>query len=211
MTTSPAVGVSSRSAAVFGTWAMVCFVYAILGLILLHVLRPDYGMKHMISDYAVGPYGWVMQTVFIAMSIGTATLLLGMVRGGPTTVTARIALALLAVASVGLVVSAIFPTDLPGGPSTPTGNIHTFSFLVNISSIILAVVLLTASFGGDPRWRSYRGTSAVLLSAIILAFVVQFLTLRKGAPYGLANVFFVAVLFAWFLATANQLRNLARE
>lgn len=211
MTTSPAVGASSRSTSVFGTLAMICFVYAILGLILLHVLRPDYGTKHMISDYAVGPYGWIMQTVFIGMSLGSAMLLLGMVRGGPAILTSRIALALLGVASVGLVVSAIFPTDLPGGLPTPTGHIHTASFLVNIGSIILAIVLLTASFGSDPRWRSYRRISAILLSVILLAFAIQFLTLRKGAPYGLANMFFVAVLFAWFLATANRLRSLTGQ
>jgi uncharacterized protein DUF998 len=134
-----------------------------------------------------------------------------MVRGGPTSVISRVAIALLAVASIGLVVSAIFPTDLPGGPQTPTGHIHTLSFLVNIGSIVLAIVFFTAGFGGDPRWRSFRGISAALLSVIVLAFVVQFLTLHKGAPYGLANMFFVAVLFAWFLSTANRLRNLTAQ
>lgn len=81
---------------------------------------------------------------------------------------------------------------------------------MNIASIILAIVLLTASFGGDPRWRSYRRTSVILLSVIALAFVLQFLTLRKGAPYGLANRFFFSVLLAWVIATSYRLRNLAR-
>jgi hypothetical protein len=67
------------------------------------------------------------------------------------------------------------------------------------------------TFGGDPPWRSYRRTSLILLSLIAVAFVLQFLTLRKGAPYGLANRFFVCVLFAWFIVTANRLRNLARS
>jgi hypothetical protein len=38
---------------------------------------------------------------------------------------------------------------------------------------------------------------------------LQFLTLRKGMPYGLANRFFVCVLFAWMFTTANRLRTLA--
>ena len=211
MTTPIVATAHGRSAMFFGTAAIVCFVYAALALLLMHVLRPDYSpTNHMISDYAVGPYGWVMQTVFVGMSVGCAILLVGLARNGPTSVAARIAIVLLAVASIGLLVSAIFPTDLLGGPSTPSGHIHTLSFFVNIASIILAIVLLTASFGGDPRWRSHRRTSVVLLSFIAFAFVLQFLTLRKGAPYGLANRFFVVVLFAWIIATANRLRNLAR-
>jgi hypothetical protein len=136
-------------------------------------------------------------------------LVVGLARSGPTSVAARVAIVLLAVASIGLIVSAVFPTDLPGGPSTRSGHIHTLSFFVNIASIILAVGLLTASFGSDPRWHSYRRVSVVLVSLIALAFVLQFLTLRKGAPYGLANRFFVCTLFAWFIATGHRLRNLA--
>jgi hypothetical protein len=71
--------------------------------------------------------------------------------------------------------------------------------------------LLTVGFGGDPRWRSFRRVSVFLLSLIALAFMLQFLTLRKGAPYGLANRFLVCVLFAWFIATGYRLRNLARQ
>lgn len=198
-----------RPARFFGIAAIVCFVYAALALLLLHVLRPDYSpVHHMISDYAVGPFGWVMQTAFVGMSAGCALLVLGLARDGPAAIAARMAIALLAVASIGLLVSAMFPTDLPGGPSTQSGRIHTLSFLVNISSIVLAAVLLTASFGAHPGWRSYRGTSWGLVCLIALAFALQFLTLRKGAPYGLANRFFVCVLFAWMIATAHRLRKL---
>lgn len=212
MTTPTLVTEHDRSATFFGTAAIVCFAYAALALVLMHLLRPDYSpINHMISDYAVGPYGWVMQTVFVGMSVGCIMLLVGLARDGPTSIAARISIVLLAVASIGLVVSAIFPTDLLGGPSTQSGRIHTVSFFVNIVSIIVAVVLLTVTFGGDPPWRSYRRTSLILLSLIAVAFVLQFLTLRKGAPYGLANRFFVCVLFAWFIVTANRLRNLARS
>lgn len=212
MTTPIVAAPHDRSALFFGTAAIVCFGYAAFALLLMHVLRPDYSpTNHMISDYAVGPYGWVMQTVFVGMSAGCTLLLVGLARNGPTSIAARIAIALLAVASIGLIVSAVFSTDLQGGPSTRSGHIHTLSFFVNIASIILAVVLLTVSFGGDPRWRSFRRVSVVLLSLIALAFVLQFLTLRKGAPYGLANRFFVCVLFAWFIATGYRLRNLARQ
>ena len=212
MTESTITASPERSARFFGTATIVCLGYAALALLLMHVLRPDYSpMSHMISDYGVGPYGWVMQTVFVGMSLGNAMLFVGLAQSGPVSIAARVAIGLLAIASVGLIVSAIFPTDLPGGPSTSAGHIHTLSFLVNIASLVLAFALLTVSFGGDRRWRSYRRSSAALLSAIVLAFALQFLTLRKGAPYGLANRFFVVALFAWMFATAYRLRNLPRK
>ena len=122
----------------------------------MHVLRPDYTpASHMISDYAVGLYGWVMATAFLALSCGNLMLLLGLARIGPSSVVARLGTLLLGIACIGLVVTAIFPTDLEEARSTHTGDIHTISFLVNVGSTILAVVLLSVSFGSDPRWHTY--------------------------------------------------------
>jgi len=205
---------TERSATFFGTAAIGCVAYAALALLLMHSLRPDLApTSHMISEYAVGAFGWVMQSVFVGLSLGCAALFVGLARNGPTAVVARLGVVLLAVASIGLIVSAIHPMDLPGTPSTRSGELHDLSFFVNVGSIVLAIVLLTAGFGSDLRWRSYRRTSVVLLSLIALAFVLQLLTLLvlKGTPYGLANRFFISVILAWMIATAIRLRNLARR
>jgi hypothetical protein len=50
-----------------------------------------------------------------------------------------------------------------------------------------------------------------LASLVVLAAVLQLLTLRKGAPYGLTNRLFVTVLLAWLFATSIRLRKLERE
>jgi hypothetical protein len=165
----------------------------------------------MISEYAVGTFGWVMQSVFVGLSLGCAVLLIGLALNGPTSISARLGIGLLGVASIGLIVSAIYPMDLPGTQATRAGELHDLSFIINVGSIALAIVLLTASFGSDFRWRSYRRTSVVLLSLIALAFVLQFLTLHKGAPYGFANRFFISVVLAWLIATSIRLHNLARR
>jgi hypothetical membrane protein len=150
------------------TTAIVCFVYGALALLIMHVLRPEYS-SHMVSDYAVGPYGWVMTSCFLAMSIGCLMLLLGLFRSGPASRVARIGAFLLGIASVGLVISAIFPTDVKR-PVTHSGYIHFISFLVNVGSILLAAVLLSLSFGSDSRWRTYQRT-AVALTSLILCLV----------------------------------------
>ena len=202
------------STAFFGNAAIGCGAYAALALLLMHILRPDLApTRHMISEYAVGTFGWVMQSVFVGLSLGCAALFVGLALNGPTSIAARLGVVLLAIASIGLIVSAIYRMDLPGTPSTPSGELHDLSFFVNVGSIVLAIVLLTASFGSDFRWRSYRRTSVVLLSLIALALVLQLLTLLvlKGAPYGLVNRFFISVLLAWLIATSVRLRNLARR
>jgi hypothetical membrane protein len=197
---------------VFATTAIVCFSYSLFALLLLHLLRRDYSVRsHMISDYGVGPYGWVMSTCFIAVSCGLLMLLLGLFRSGPSSGAARIGTLLLGIAVIGLVVSAIFPTDLPGTPLTRSGEIHNMSFLANVGSIILATLLLSLSFGSDSRWRTYRPTALLLVSLILIAFVLQFLTLHRGMRYGYTNRLFLITLLGWFFGTSIRLRAVARD
>lgn len=212
MTAKPASKTAHSASSFYAIVAICCLVYSALALVLLHLLRPDYSpVSHMISDYAVGRYGWVMTTWFIGMSIGCLMLALGLKRSGPNTIPATLGSVLLGVASVGLLVSAAFPTDLDNAPTTQTGNIHTISFLVNIASILIATVLTSLSFGSHPRWRSYRATALTLAALVLAAFVIQFLTLHRGAPYGLANRLFVALLFLWLFATSIRLRSVTRD
>lgn len=202
---------SGSTSGAFAVAAVACFVYAVMALLTLHVLRPDYApATNFISNYAVGRYGWIMTTWFLAMSCGLLMLAAGLYANGLRSIVALLGIFLLVIAAIGLIVSAIFPTDAPGAPSTPTGAIHDISFLVNVGSIFIAAVLLSVSFGVHPAWRSYRRTAWILTSLILTGFVVQFLTLHKGMPYGLANRYFVAVLFLWLFAVSFRLRALLR-
>lgn len=194
----------------FADVAMACFGYFTVVLVLLHGLRPDYTpVDHMISDYAVGRFGWVMTTAFVAMSAGCLTLGLGMALAGPPSLPGRAAVLLLWVATIGLLTTAVFPTDLETAATTTTGNIHTVSFLVNVISLILCALLFADSLWKSDEWRSYRWTGSALAIALLAAFIAQFLTLHRGAPYGLTNRLFVAMLMVWFVATAAQLRRVA--
>jgi hypothetical protein len=76
---------------------------------------------------------------------------------------------------------------------------------------MLASVLLSVSFGSDPRWRPYRPTAMTLALLIVLAFVLQFLTLHRGMPYGLTNRLFVTLIYVWMFATSIRLGALARD
>ena len=183
------------------------FLYFVAALLLMHALRPDYTIvDHMISDYAVGRFGWIMMTAFLSFSMGCLTLAIGLFRDGPKSWLGRIGAALLIVGWAGLIVTALFPTDLETAPSTPTGDIHALSFFVNIVSILLSTICLGLSYGGSPDWRRRRTPALVLVALLVAAFVAQYLTLHRGAPYGITNRLFVAVLMAWFIANSLWLR-----
>ena len=205
--------ITDRQLAWSRRWAEIatgCFCYFIVVLVLLHGLRPDYTpVDHMISDYAVGRLGWVMTTAFVALAVGCLTLGIGMAMAGPRSLPGRAAVLLLWVATVGLLTTATFPTDLETAATTITDNIHTASFLVNVVSVILCSLLFAVSFHQSEEWRGYRWIGLALAIALLTAFIAQFLTLHRGAPYGLTNRLFVAVLMTWFVATAIRLRRVA--
>ena len=195
---------------VLATGALSLFSYFSVVLITLHFIRPDYTpIDHMISDYAVGRAGWLMTTAFVALGVGCLSLSLGLWRSGPKTIAALIARLLLIVVFIGLMVTATFATDLETAKDTQHGTIHTFSFLVNIVSISIAAFLLSLSFGADPRWKSSRLLSILIAIGLVAAFVAQFVTLHRGAPYGITNRMFVLVFMSWLFFAAFRLRKVA--
>src|SRR5205823_9001042 len=163
----------------------------------------------MISDYAVGRYGWVMTTAFLALSCGNLMLLLGLARIGPSSVVARHTSAGYRLYRLG------GHGDLPDGPgrgAIDSHGRHPHDELPRKrGKHYPRGVLLSVSFGSDPRWHTYRRTALTMAAVVVIAFVLQFLTLHRGAPYGLANRFFVAMLLAWLLTTSIRLRVLARD
>lgn len=190
------------------TAAVGFFLYFAAALLLMHVIRPDYTIvDHMISDYAVGRFGWIMTTAFVSIGTGCLMLAIGLFRDGPTSWLGRTGAALLVVAFAGLVVTALYPTDLETAPSTRTGDIHAISFLVNIVSVLLSTICLALSYAGSPNWRRRRTPALAFSGLLIVAFVAQYLTLHKGAPYGITNRLFVAVLIAWLISNSLWLRS----
>jgi len=187
------------------------FLYFVLALLLMHAIRPDYTIvDHMISDYAVGRSGWIMTTAFASLSLGCLALAIGLFRDGPKSLLGRIGAALLVVVFAGLIVTALFPTDLETAPSTHTGDIHTLSFQVNVVSILVSTLCLALSYGGDAVWHRRRMPALIFAGFLSLALVVQFLTLHRGAPYGITNRLFVAVLMAWLISNSFWLASVAK-
>jgi len=183
-----------------------------VGVALMHGLRPDYApASHMISDYAVGPWGGVMTAAFASASLGCLCLAIGMAMTRPVAVAGWLVAGLFAIVAIGLAVTAAYPTDPPGTASTRSGEIHDLSFMVNVSSVVLAALAAVVLAWRDPRWRAFRGPAVFFALTLALALVIQFKTLHKGMPYGIANRFFVVVLDGWLMGTSLALRKVAHS
>ncbi len=116
---------TSKQVAWAATAVLVGVTYFVVIIVALHFLRPDHNpIQRPTSEYAVGPYGWLMTTAFFSMSVATFALVIGLFQGVPPSARSRIGLVLLGIWAVGVLIAMSFPIDLEGAPPTIAGTIH---------------------------------------------------------------------------------------
>ena len=106
----------------------------------LHTVRPRLEpARHMISEYARGPRGWMMRSAFYALAAACASLAWAVWPQG------RAAAVVLALAAAGAAGAGLFVTDPPGGgPSTPPGRLNVLFSFVFIPLFPVAATLTAA-------------------------------------------------------------------
>ncbi len=184
--------------------------FFVLAVTALHFLRPDYNpATRFISEFAVGPYGYVMTIAFFALGLGILALALG-IRRGVTPSRANSAGSLtLGIWAIGALLAGIFPTDLGGTPITTTGAIHITASLIAFVAAIAAIFLNSRGFRQDPSWMSYYAASLTVGFAALVTLVILFISVNTGWV-GIAQRAFVAVILLWLLSTEVRLRSAAR-
>jgi hypothetical protein len=141
--------------------------FALAALAVLHVLKPDiHPGRTMISQYALGRYGWLMASCFAAFGVGSASLFAALVTDMPSIV-GRVGLAVLLAAAVGFAMAARFPMDpvsTPRAQMSSSGRMHGMAFLIGVPSQLLAVLLLSLALRGDV---SYSTLPLLALTVVI--------------------------------------------
>lgn len=131
----------------------------------LHVVRPDVPpLSHRLSEYAIGPYGWLMTTAFVALGCGLATLGLALPAERPSGTT-WIVPATAFMAGAGMILSGVFRT----GVSISSEAIHSRA---SISATVAVVGLALAhSIPAVRRWSDVPldrvGTGLALTAAAL--------------------------------------------
>ncbi len=160
----------------------------------LHLLRPDLPpASHRLSEYAIGPHGWMMTTAFVALGCALAALGLALLAERPRGITWIIPATTLA-AGVGMIVSGVYETgDLPASDS-----IHS---LASISATVAIVVIaLVHSMPVARRWSDVplgRVGIGLALTAAGLAVIAP--ALHDTRWTGLGQRLLWIVLIAWLL------------
>jgi hypothetical protein len=117
--------------------ALVGIAVKFLTIAAFHFLRPDVNpVLEPISNYGVGPYGFLLTVADIGSVLGTLALVFGLYLGIRPPGRSYVGLFLLALYGVSELLAGIFPIDV-GGEATTAGTIHNIvgniSFFASLS------------------------------------------------------------------------------
>ncbi len=165
------------------------FIYVVLDAI-AQSLPPHYSpISQAESDLAVGPFGYIMTVNFLNRGLLSFAFLAAFASSakklGPSASGFRTGIALLAVWSVGAVLLAVFPTDVPATPATLHGLIHL---------VVAVFAFLGGAFGAlavSLRMRKVAALRRIRSQALTVACISVFLCildlLERSISKALAN------------------------
>lgn len=181
--------------------SIVLLATALTGVVAMHVLRPDLSpVGDRISEYAIGPYGYVMTTAFVTIGAGLFALVWPlMVVGGRWSRAVPLA---IGAAGVGMVVSAIYRTD-PVRSGSTADTIHSQASALATMALIAAA--LAWSVLRRPRWRP-----GVALALTAAAFGAVSPLVHRSAWTGASQRMLWLVLLVWLVVTAWATHRQAR-
>jgi Protein of unknown function (DUF998) len=187
--------------------AIISSIYFFAAAIAAHLVSTQYNfLTDYISDYAIGPWGWIYGSAFWASCMGCFALAVALTQTVPSTALSRLGVALLVVVGLTYAIDFYFPTDIlaPGAPpDTIVGTIHFLDAVLGWILFIIGAFLVSSRLRPSPYWRKWRRllTNLAWVSAALLVALV--LVIASKAPFGgFAEKAFIVVRNIWTLALA---------
>jgi hypothetical protein len=185
--------------------AVVGVLYFFAAVSAEEALRPMYDpIQRTISELAVGRYGFLQISAFIALGLSLLALPAGLWQRLRSTLVSRLGLCLIALGGVASFVAAAFPTDLRNAAvATVSGEIHATIAGAGYACLITAMLLLSLHFRGDLRWRPIHLPASVLTLAGIAA-LLSMAAVGQSDIVGLVQRLMVVPLLSWVMLTGIQ-------
>ncbi len=212
MTDRPDDGFDSAAAvtrSLLGWGVVVGPFYLLVGTLLGAVTNGFDFARHPLSLLMLADLGWIQTTNLVLSGLMVGAAALGVARAWPAERLGRWTAALLALAGVGLIGSAVFPPDPvmgfpPGIPAaaTPSGIGHLAFGAVTFPALAAAAVTAGQGFGRRGEWAMKR--YSVLSGAVILIGFVGGAALAT-TPIGVVSLW-VAVVAGWAWLLVASLR-----
>ena len=197
------------SARQYGTIGIVGVSIFLLVNVALHFLDPDLSVVNsVLSDYALGDYGWLSRTGDFAAAAGLIAIALGLRSTLAPGKRVAVSWVLILLAGLGFVVSGLFDTDgTEATEFTTSGIVHIVGSMVSILGLIVTSWLLRGVFSRDDGYRHLSRTQ--LWFAVVISVTAVALILLSGTADGLAQRALVIVMVTWWLVLAVNVRQSA--
>lgn len=187
MTSSDSRSLSSRSdppqIANLASWlALLATGTTLMLLTALHVLSPEFSPSwRVVSEYALGHYGWILSLMFLSWGIGSWALAVA-IWSQVHTNAGRVGLWFLIIAGIGEATASIFDITRPVG--------HGIAGFLGVIGFPIAALLLSVALGQNEAWRTSRKAllwlanlswmSVVLLAATLATMTMQMVRVNGG-------------------------------
>jgi hypothetical membrane protein len=190
--------------------AVVGIAVKFLTIAALHFLRPDVNpVLEPISNYGVGPYGFLLTVADIGSVVATLALVFGLYLGIAPPGRSYVGLFLLALYGVSELLAGIFPIDV-GGEATTAGTIHNIVGNISFFCFPIAAILLSLRMGKDEQWRSLRRPAFALSIVVGLTVILTIAGFNLGIGFGVTQRVANLAVLVWMLVVALHLRSVAQ-
>jgi hypothetical protein len=196
-------------------WTSVLSIFLVL---LLHFLKPEQEPAwHMLSEYAIGTFGWVMQLAFLTWSLSSISLAVAL---WPVLhkIRERTGVLLLLLSAMAIILAAVFVIDAPTTPPDQLsmhGRLHGFASMIGVPVFPIAAVLISRSLARmlparrEKIWISVSSHFTWISLIIMVATVVQIFALNdgkfgEGSTVGWANRIYWLACCMWLLVIAKS-------
>ena len=174
MTTTGSPNSSKEISFVAARVAITATVSYQLLLIALIFLRPDLDPSwHTISEWAIGPYGWITSTAFLISALSYAGLLV-MLRNQAHGIQGRLGFGVLLICTIGAIGVGLFTTDpMPVHPPLSLrGTLHVIFGTTQLILLPVAALLINLSLvRRNERWRPARRVLLCTAPVPLLGFL----------------------------------------
>jgi hypothetical membrane protein len=189
--------------------ALVGIAVKFLNIAALHFLRPDANpVSEPISNYGVGPYGFLFTVADIGSGLASLALVAGLYFGIAPAGRSYVGLILLGLYGVSELLGGIFPIDV-GGESTTSGTIHNIIGNIAFFCFPIAAILLSLRMGKDEQWRSFRRPALALAIVVVLTVILTIAGSSLGIGFGVIQRVANVVVLVWMFVVALHLRSVA--
>ena len=199
----------SRMTMFLALLAIVGIADYLLNIAALHFLRPDVNpVFEPVSNYAVGPHGFLFIAADFGSGLAALALALGLFIGITPSGRSYVGLFLLGLYGVSVLLAGFFTIDV-GGEATMVGTIHNIVGNISFFGFPIAAILLSLGMGKDERWRSFKAPALAVSFAVVLTVILTIVGSNIGL-FGVTQRIANVTGLVWMLLVAIRLGFLSQ-